>query len=308
MAVFGMVLAEQAGLPVPSSPVLLFAGAIAASDPRYGLVALVVASVACMLSNLAWFAAGRLQGQRVLKLLCTVSLSPDSCVRQADNSFERRGVIALITAKFVPGLAVLAPPLAAAFGVPLGTFLLVNGLGALLYCATFIVLGALFHDQIDWLLQQLTIQGGRALVLVAAALALYVSYRWWDRQRFLRLLRTARIEVDELSRMMDGGEHPIVLDVRSRASRRLDGRRIPGARPVDLDSLDVSLADIPGDREIVVYCACPNEASAVKVALWLRGRGVRRVRPLAGGIDAWARAGRQVESVVEFAESALAAS
>jgi len=75
--------------------------------------------------------------------------------------------------------------------------------------------------------------------------------------------------------------------VRSRAHRKLDARMIPGARPVDLDDLEGPLAQLPSGREIVVYCACPNDATAVKVAMLLGRRGIRGVRPLAGGIDAW---------------------
>ena len=232
----------------------------------------------------------------MLKLLCRVSLSPDSCVRQTENVFERRGVATLVTAKFLPGLTIVAPPMAAALGFAPRTFLLYNGIGTVLYCGCFLALGAAFHSQVDWLLGQLASLGASALVLVAALLAAYVAYRWWDRRRFLQTLKTARVDVDELFRMISQGEEPILLDVRSRTSRQLDGRRIPGARPVDLDDLEFSLGEIPRDREVVVYCSCPNEASAVKVALLLRERGIRRVRPLAGGIDAWVVAGRPIET------------
>jgi membrane protein DedA with SNARE-associated domain/rhodanese-related sulfurtransferase len=289
------VLLEQIGLPIPAIPMLLLAGAEAVDAPAHGVLALAVATLACTAANLTWFYAGRAYGHRVLKLLCRVSLSVDSCVRQTENVFERRGAAALVTAKFLPGLTVVAPPMAAALGFGLSAFLIYNTIGTVLYCGTFVVLGAAFHTEIDWLLGRLTQLGGQALVLVLALLLAYVAYRWWERRRFLKTLRTARIEVDELARLMSDGEPPIVLDVRSRTSRQLHGRRIPGALPVDLDSLEPSLQAIPLDREVVVYCACPNEASAVKVALLLHGRGVRRVRPLAGGIDAWEQAGRPTE-------------
>lgn len=47
----------------------------------------------------------------------------------------------------------------------------------------------------------------------------------------------------------------------------------------------------------IVYCACPNEASAARVALQLRDRGFHHVRPLAGGIDAWVSAGLAVDTI-----------
>lgn len=276
---------------------LLLAGSKALADPMYGVAALALGVAACLIGDLVWFWAGRRYGHRVLKLLCRVSLSPDSCVRQTESTYERTGAATLVFAKFVPGLATVAPPVAGALGLGIPRFLLYNGAGALLYCAAGLLLGLLFQDQIDWLLERLETLGAGALVLLGALIALYVAYRAWDRWRFLRLLRTARISVDELYQMMERGEEPIVLDVRSRTHREMDRRRIPGARAVDLENLEHALAEIPRDRDVVVYCACPNEATAVKVAMLLRDRGIRRVRPLAGGIDAWVAAGLLIEEV-----------
>lgn len=297
LLVFGVVLVEQLGLPVPALPVLLFAGAKAADDPLYGVIALALAILAAMIGDLVWYAAGRRYGHRVLRLLCRVSLSPDACVRQTESSFEKRGVATLVIAKFVPGLATVAPPVAGALGMKASSFLILDGAGSALYSGTGIVLGLLFHDQVAWLLERLVTLGARALALLVVLLALYVAYRWWDRRRFIRSLDAGRISVDELSRMMGAGEKPIVLDVRSRVHREIDGRRIPGAVHVDLDALEATLEGIPRDRDVVVYCACPNEVTAVKVAMQLRERGIRRVRPLLGGIDAWVSAGFEIESL-----------
>ena len=49
-------------------------------------------------------------------------------------------------------------------------------------------------------------------------------------------------------------------------------------------------------NEVIVYCACPNEASAAAVAKKLMHAGFKRVRPLAGGIEAWVAKGYDVES------------
>jgi len=45
------------------------------------------------------------------------------------------------------------------------------------------------------------------------------------------------------------------------------------------------------DREIILYCACPNEASAAQAARLLMNNGFSRVRPLYGGLAAWIAAG-----------------
>jgi membrane protein DedA with SNARE-associated domain/rhodanese-related sulfurtransferase len=294
--VFGVVLLEQLGVPLPALPVVVLAGARGIGDPSHLLYALVLATVGSTIGDLAWFWAGRRYGHRVLRLLCRLSLSPDSCVRQTESTYERRGAATLVIAKFVPGLATVAPPVAGALGLRLSAFLVYTSAGAALYYGAALVLGLVFHNQIDWLLERLTDLGVGALLVVVALLALYVAYRWWDRSRFIQSLRAGRIEADELSGMIGRGEEPIVLDVRSRTHRELDRRRIPGARGVDLDDLERTLAEIPRDREVVVYCACPNEVTAIKVAMLLRDRGFERVRPLAGGIDGWIAAGQGIET------------
>ncbi|MBV9914166.1 MAG: thiosulfate sulfurtransferase GlpE [Sinobacteraceae bacterium] len=155
--------------------------------------------------------------------------------------------------------------------------------------------GVLFRAQVEQLLPRLLDLGARAALLLCAALALYVTYKWYQRVRFFALLRSARISAEELYRMMDAGEGPLVLDVRSPTAVLLDPRGIPGARHVPLHDLGGHVQDLPRDREIVAYCTCPNEASAAQVAKLLMNQGFRRVRPLQGGLDAWVAAGHQVE-------------
>lgn len=287
IGVFGVVLVQQLGAPIPATPVLMLAGAHAAADPLYGVYALGLAILASALGSLPWFWAGRRYGHRVLKLVCRISLSPDSCVRQTENLFERYGAAALVAAKFVPGLARVGPPLAGTFRFGAGAFLFFYGAGNALWAGAGLVLGLVFHTEIEWLIEWLAVFGSQALLIVLGVVALYVAWRWLVRRRFLNSMRASRIGVAELNDMMRRGEAPIVLDVRSRTHRSLDPRMIPGARAVDLDELEAALPQLPSGRDIVVYCACPNDATAVKVAMLLRSRGIGRVRPLAGGFDAW---------------------
>ncbi len=304
-AVFAAVFLEQMGAPIPALPVLLLAGALAADDPLFGALALFVAILASTLGDLAWFWAGRRFGHRVLRLMCKVSLSPDSCVRQTEATFERRGVGTLVIAKFVPGLSTIAPPLAGALGMRVPSFLIFNGAGSALWAGAGLLGGLLFHDQIDRVFAGIAAMGGYALMAVGLLLGLYILFRWYERRRFYRALQMARISADELHRQMSEGEYPVILDVRSRAHREVDPRLIPGARPVNLEDLDAAAADLPPGREVIVYCACPNEASAVKVARLLSNRGYARVRPLRGGLDAWAAAGFPIHHPGEAAVLAV---
>jgi membrane protein DedA with SNARE-associated domain/rhodanese-related sulfurtransferase len=294
---FGALLAHQLGIPIPAFPLLIWAGAVSYGDPLLVAQAFVIATLAGALGNLPWYFAGRRYGYRILKLVCRVTLSPDSCVRQTENAFDRRGPSMLVVSRFLPGVETVAPPLAGALSLPLGRFILYDAAGSALRAAAGIALGLVFHDQVAWLLDRLTTLGTNAVLLLGALLGAYVAWRLAQRWRFLRSLRTARISVHELNDMMSRGQDPVVLDVRTAAHRRLDGRQIPGAHPVDLDALESTLERVPRDGEVVVYCACPNEATAAKVALKLRARGFRRVRPLGGGIDAWMSAGLAVERI-----------
>jgi membrane protein DedA with SNARE-associated domain/rhodanese-related sulfurtransferase len=290
VTVFVVVLLQQLGAPIPASPLLVLAGAKAIDDPLQGVSALALAVAASSIGSVPWFYAGRRHGYRVLKLLCRITLSPDSCVRQTESAFERYGVASLLVAKFIPGLARVAAPLAGALRIRLAPFLIYSGAGAALWAGSGLALGLLFHKQVDWLLGRLSELGGLGLILLAAVLAIYVAFRFVDRWRFLRSLRSARIGAAELYELIAKGDDPVILDVRSATHRRIDTRSIPGARAVDPDRMEEALLTIPAGREVIVYCACPNEATALKVALLLRKRGVDRVRPLAGGIDAWVEA------------------
>jgi membrane protein DedA with SNARE-associated domain/rhodanese-related sulfurtransferase len=291
IAILAVVLVQQLGAPIPAWPVLMLAGAHAAIDPLYGASSVALATLASIAGSLPWFWAGGRYGHRVLRLTCRVSLSPAACVRQTETLFERYGPRALLAAKFVPGLAHVAPPIAGAFRLRITSFLLYFAAGSALGALVPLLLGLAFHGQIDSLIEWLSAVAGRALAVAVILVALYAAYRWLVRRQYLRTLRAARIGVAELKEMIGRGEAPIVLDVRSRTHRKLDARMIPGALPADVEDLDAVLARIAAAPHVVVYCACPNDATAVKVAMLLRRRGIRHVRPLAGGFDAWVSAG-----------------
>jgi rhodanese-related sulfurtransferase len=157
--------------------------------------------------------------------------------------------------------------------------------------------GLLLHTQIDTVIARLQDFGAASAIVIAALLVAYVLFKYQQRRRFYRLLRMARITVDELHQQMDRRPPPIVVDVRSRSARERDGRRIPGALTVDVEDIDSFVAQLSPEREIVLYCTCPNEASAARIAKLLIERGFTRVRPLLGGFDAWIDAGFLAEDL-----------
>ncbi|TBR37005.1 MULTISPECIES: VTT domain-containing protein [Dyella] len=295
LLVFLNVLVEQAGVPVPAVPTLVVAGALAANG-QLPLASLVGAAVlACLIADGAWYLAGRRYGSRVLRTICRVSLSPDSCVKQSAARFERWRGRVLLVAKFLPGLSTVAPPLVGALGLRSGAFVLFDTLGSLLWVAVTVAAGYALAPQIDRVLLAISQAGTIALQTMGVLLAIYVLVKWWQRQRLIRALRMARISVEELQASYVGGNKPVVVDVRSALSRQMDDRIIPGAVLADLAGIDLAVHDVPVETELVLYCACPNEVSAATAAKALMAQGYRRVRPLLGGLDAWEAAGYPVE-------------
>ncbi len=297
LVVAANVLANQLGFPVPAIPTLIVAGALAAQGELSPAELFAGAIVACVLADSAWFLAGRIYGGGVMKLLCRISLTPDSCVSETQSRFERWGANALLVAKFVPGLALIAPPLAGATRMGWPRFIAFSTLGSAAWVGIALLCGMLFRRQIEELMPYLAEFGLAAVSVILGLLAAYIGYKWWERMRFYSLLRMARITVDELYRMMEAGLAPVIVDVRSPTALTLEPRRIPGALHVSLHEVQQDLRDLPHDREIVSYCTCPNEASAAQVAKLLMSRGFNRVRPLHGGLDAWIAAGYAVEPV-----------
>jgi membrane protein DedA with SNARE-associated domain/rhodanese-related sulfurtransferase len=290
------VFLDQVGFPIPAVPTLVVAGAVAVDGQMSLPAVFFCGALACLAADCGWYLVGQKYGIRVLKTLCRISLEPDSCVSQTQTRFERWGVNSLVIAKFVPGLAIIAPPLAGAMRIGWLRFIALSSCAAALWVGTSLVAGILFKSQIARLLEHLADIGSVAVVGAAALLLAYIGYKWWERSRFYKMLRMARISVADLYALMQAGAAPTVVDVRSSTARELEPRWIPGALHVPLQDVSVRLKDLPRDREIILYCTCPSEATAARVAKILMNHGFIRVRPLYGGLDAWVAAGYAVDT------------
>lgn len=290
--VFLNVFLEQIGLPIPAYPMLLVTGAMTSTADFSAAGLLCTAMLGALLADMFWFFAGRRIGRRVLGKLCRISLSPDSCVRQTESLYLKVGPSSLLFCKFVPGFASIAGALAGALGTRLWVFILFDALGAAIWAGSAILLGSLFDTAINELLDMLVAMGKWGAMLLALALAVFIAKKWWERYHFLKELRMARISVSALNEMIEGGMNPVIIDTRS-AVQAEEGW-IPGARFIGVDQLDQLGDDIDPEQHIILYCSCPNEVTAAKVAKAFMNNGYYKVRPLAGGIDAWAAAGYAV--------------
>ena len=288
--VFFSVLLDQGGLPTPSyAPIIVTAAlAVEADKPLWPI--LLVGTLATLIADVAWFAGGRRFGARLLRLMCQISISPDSCVGTTRRIYEKLGAPSLVVAKYIPGFAAVSTTLAGQAGTSWRRFLLYDGVGALLWVSGAVVLGAVFHEAVDALLTTLDDLGRVAIAVLVFALALFIAYKWWQRQRFLREIRMSRITTEELRALMESMPGIVLLDARSSESRAQTGW-IPGSISVhDNSDLKARVQD-----EVVVYCDCPNDASAAIVAKQMKALGFTHVRPLEGGIGAWRARGLPLE-------------
>ncbi|MBN9417266.1 hypothetical protein ABS71_05890 [bacterium SCN 62-11] len=284
---FATVLLEQLGLPFPAAPVLMAAGALVGLDHLNFFPALLVTVGAAVLGDLAWYGLGRKKGASILKTLCRMAIEPDHCVNSTAERFSKWGANVLVVAKFLPGLSTLAPPMAGMSGVRVARFIALDSIGSGLWALFYGGLGFLLREQLEELIAWVEKAGATILQFGAALLAAHLAFRFARRWFFLRRLRAARISAHELKKMIDGGESPYIADLRQKLQRDADPFTIPGARVVALDALDV----IPRDLPVVVYCSCPNEATAANVAMLLQKKGIHQVHPLLGGLDGWREAG-----------------
>jgi len=281
------VFIEQMGLPLPSLPWMLAAGALAATGRFNFLLGLLIVLAGCLAGDLFWFYLGRRRGRQVMRLLCRITIEPDSCVRRTENMFTRYGMWGVMVSKFVPGLSTMAPPLAGMSGSPVRKFIAADGLGSLIYGTVFLGVGFLFNNQIEKIADAVANVGGSALAVLLGLIVLYVAYKYFRRRLVLRELKMARITPAEVHERQAAGENFAIIDLRSAADLEQDPALISGAVRMEVKEVNQRVAEIPRDRDVILYCSCPNEVTSAKVALLLRQRGIKRVRPLLGGIDAW---------------------
>jgi membrane protein DedA with SNARE-associated domain len=244
------VMAEQAGLPIPAVPILLAMGALtgtAYSFPR----AMIVVMVAAVAADSAWFIIGRQKGHSVLNFLCRISLEPDSCVSSTRYWFKRLGAWTLVVAKFVPGLSTIATPMAGLTRMPAWKFFLADTTGALVWGGSIMGIGFAFRAQIEHVGEIAEQLGGWMFVVVAGSIALWLAWKQWQRRRFIKSLKVARIRPEEvLERLAEIA----IVDLRSELELKLDGMKLPGALWFDRKELALHHAKIPRDRDVVLYC------------------------------------------------------
>ncbi|MCU1222971.1 MAG: Rhodanese domain protein [Edaphobacter sp.] len=293
---FLWVLIEQLGIPIPSIPVLLTAGTLSATHRIHHSYSLSAVLLACILSDSLWYWLGRRYGNNVLRLLCRLSFEASTCVSKTEEYFTRRGPVTLLFSKFVPGLSTVAAPIAGQTGMPYSRFLIWDLAGSILWAETFLLAGQFFGDIAQKSAPFFHWLGRFAFVIFVLMVLGFLAHRILKQRRFLLKVRELRLEPGELKSMMDNAElhgniPPFIVDLRHPLDYLPDPRVLPGALRIGPNELKQHSEIIPRDRDVILYCTCPNEETSAKLALQLHKMGVYRVRPLRGGFDGWKEAG-----------------
>lgn len=309
---FLWVLVEQLGIPIPSIPVLLTAGTLSATHRIHGSYALLAVLLACMIADSIWYLLGRRYGNRILRLLCRLSLEASTCVAKTEGYFSRRGPMTLLFAKFVPGLSTVAAPIAGQAGMRFGRFLLYDLAGSVIWAGAYLLAGRFFGDLAQRSTSLFHLLNRFAFALFVLMVLGFMAYRLFKQHRFLTQVRAMRLDPDELKEMIDtanaaGNIAPFIVDLRHPLDYLPDPRVLPGSIRIGPGEIAQRHHEIPRDRDVVLYCTCPSEETSAKVALQLQKLGVYRVRPLRRGFEGWKDAGYPLEDYVEPASTSRSA-
>jgi membrane protein DedA with SNARE-associated domain len=254
IVLFAWVSAEQLGAPVPAAPILIAAGILSATGQFTLTGALALGILGCLIGDSAWYAVGKLRGSEVLRILCKISLNPETCVRRSSEFISRNGSRTLLIAKFIPGIGAVAVPLIANSEISLLSFFFYDVLGSLLYVGGFLAVGRLLGDRIDRVsVFEGSIRSVSVGLAILGALAI-VGWRFYQRRRFRHDVRVARIAPEDVLELLTEKQNPYIVDLRHPLDMLTDPRVIPGAIRMTPDELAARQNEIPRDREIILYC------------------------------------------------------
>ena len=252
---FVSVFVEQVGAPIPALPVLVVMGALAGLGHFSIGVAVALAVIGSVSADWIWFEVGRRRGMAILNFLCKLSLEPDSCVKQTHRVWDRFGPRTLLAAKFIPGISTVSPPLAGATDMTRWRFLLFDACGALLWAGGALAVGFLLRREAQKFIEFASALGSTMLPILATPLAGWIGWKYYQRRAFMRDLRIARIEPEELLRRLDAGERLVVVDLRSRIELEETLSLLPGARWLESDEVQRTASELAGLGELIFYCS-----------------------------------------------------
>jgi membrane protein DedA with SNARE-associated domain len=307
----GMFL-TAAGLPLPASVLLLAAGASADPNPAHHQVIhqglrlwllLPLAWLAAVAGDTLLYLGGRYTGWWLLAGMCRVSVDTENCIFRSADYFYRRGPKTLLFAKFVPGLASLAAPLAGSLGMRVWRFLRLDAAGALGYVGAWMLAGFVFSRFIEDMVRWVERLGHVMLFVVGVTIVAYGTMYALSVLRARQYRRVRKVSAENLHQRMqniDPNRVVVIADVRSHGYYDPGMQRIKNSIRVEPHRLReeiVALREFMAPEcEVYLYCSCIRDTTSVRVAHLLEKENCRTT-VIEGGLKAWVKAGGAVEQV-----------
>lgn len=241
---------ENIGFPFPALPAFVVAGAFASRGGLSFPLLVGGAVLGSLLADSVWYLLGRWRGREVLSILCRFSLHPDVCVERAEDGFHRHQIQTILLAKFVPGINTVMPPMAGIVAMSPARFLLLDGIGSLVWSVAGLGAGWVFGVQVAERVRQ---ANGAMGVAVAAIFAGYVAWRIGYPRYLVHRYGVPRVDAEDLHRRL-GEKDLLLLDLRSDRSVAESGLTIPGALRVRPSAVPRYARTVPRDREILLFC------------------------------------------------------
>ena len=293
-----IVFAEAIGLPVPGAVALVAGGAAAAAGTLYGPAVALFAVAAMLSADSLLYILGRHMGWTLLRFLCQVSVDPETCVLRASESFYKRGRRMLLIAKFIPGVSMMAAPLAGSMKMPFSQFLGLDFLGASLYALSYGAVGFIFRDFVAKIVSGFRAAGHVVEIVIIIALIAFIGHRlslYW-KQRADRVVPRVEVRILAAKLQTEGPGKILLADVRSHGYYSPGAVRIPGSIRIEPNNLNAEMTIFSREMDIYLYCTCRKEATSASVAHLLRESGFNAF-VIVGGLAAWRRAGNPLEIV-----------
>ena len=127
-------------------------------------------------------------------------------------------------------------------------------MGSLIWAGSSLVVGYLFSEKVDAILNRSRQVGQFFIVLAVLAIAAWIIWKYEQRRRFMKSVQVARITPQELHNKLTSGEKVTIIDLRHPLDLLTDPRTLPGALQIRTEELSERAKEIPQDREIILYC------------------------------------------------------
>ncbi len=298
-----LLFVSACGLPLPLSVVLLTAGAAAHHGSLNLGMLILCAGLAGLAGDTLMYAGGRYTGWWLLAGICRISMNPETCIFGSANSFYKRGPKTLMFAKFVPGLATVAAPLAGSLNMRAGRFLRLDAVGVFGYVTVWSTVGYLFSPFIREILSWVESVGhftAETVLFLVLVYGCWLAINWLRDKRFSNVEKVAAEELWARMRAATHEKLVVIADVRSHGYYDPGMQRIKNSIRVEPSRLKDELVALrefmAPECEIYLYCSCAREATSVRVAHMLEMENCS-TKVIQGGLKAWLKAGGPTEPV-----------